>query len=151
MANEMAEHILLISCIDGRFFDAYGAFMDARKCASYYHCTLAGASLGCSDGCGHLYISEHLATVRKLAPIDTIIIADHRDCGAYRLGGESDEMHNHAKHIRHMARALRGMDAYAPNIRIEGVVFSLDGAWEAVDSSGPGTASPLRQERGGGS
>ena len=133
----MPTHILFITCIDGRLFDAYGTFMSEQNYDSYYQCTLAGSSLGCMGdnctlSCGYQYISTHLTTVKQLAPINKIIIADHKDCGAYRLSDESDDISNHTKHIKCVANALRGMDAFADDMTIEGVLFSLDGTWVKV-------------------
>lgn len=90
-ANRLAKgkvDALVLTCIDYRFVHVIPEFMRTNyPSLSYDHVILAGASLGVFTGIYPAWAStfwEHLEVAIALHGIHTVIILDHRDCGAYR-------------------------------------------------------------------
>jgi carbonic anhydrase len=90
-ANRLAKgkvDALVLTCIDYRFVHIIPEFMRKHyPSLSYDHTILAGASLGVFTGIYPAWAStfwEHLEVAIALHGINTVIILDHRDCGAYR-------------------------------------------------------------------
>jgi carbonic anhydrase len=79
---------LVLTCIDYRFVHVIHQYMHEHyPSLSYDHAILAGASLGVFAGIFPGWAStfwEHLEVAIDLHGIQTVIILDHRDCGAYR-------------------------------------------------------------------
>ncbi len=89
-ANRLAKgkvDALVLTCIDYRFVHVIPEFMHRHyPSLSYDHTILAGASLGVFAGIYPAWAStfwEHLEVAIALHGINTVIILDHRDCGAY--------------------------------------------------------------------
>lgn len=90
-ANRLAKgrvDALVLTCIDYRFVHVIPEYMrEHYPSLSYDHTILAGASLGVFTGIYPAWAStfwEHLEVAIALHGIHTVIILDHRDCGAYR-------------------------------------------------------------------
>ena len=90
-ANRLAKgrvDALVLTCIDYRFVHLIPEYMNKQYPGfSYDHTILAGASLGVFAGIYPAWAStfwEHLEVAIALHGIHTVIILDHRDCGAYR-------------------------------------------------------------------
>jgi len=90
-ANRLAKgkaDALVLTCIDYRFVHVIPQYMQEHyPSLSYDHTILAGASLGVFTGIYPAWAStfwEHLEVAIALHGIHTVIILDHRDCGAYR-------------------------------------------------------------------
>ena len=90
-ANRLAKgkvDALVLTCIDYRFVHVIPEYMNKHyPSLSYDHAILAGASLGVFTGIYPAWAStfwEHLEVAIALHGINTVIILDHRDCGAYR-------------------------------------------------------------------
>ena len=90
-ANRLAKgkvDALVLTCIDYRFVHVIPEFMRKHyPSLTYDHAILAGASLGVFTGIYPAWAStfwEHLEVAIALHGINTVIILDHRDCGAYR-------------------------------------------------------------------
>lgn len=90
-ANRLAKgrvDALVLTCIDYRFVHVVPEYMNKHyPSLSYDHAILAGASLGVFTGIYPAWAStfwEHLEVAIALHGIHTVIILDHRDCGAYR-------------------------------------------------------------------
>lgn len=79
---------LVLTCIDYRFVHVIPEYMrEHYPSFSYDHTVLAGASLGVFAGVYPSWAStfwEHLEVAIALHGIHTVIILDHRSCGAYR-------------------------------------------------------------------
>ena len=75
--------ILLLTCMDFRFFLTISEKMKGRK---YDHVVLAGAALGVVQGkylrWGKTFF-DHLGLAIHLHEIHTVIVMEHRECGAY--------------------------------------------------------------------
>ena len=86
---------LLLSCMDFRLMDDIERYMSGRGLRDKYdHVVLAGASLGAITDkypAWNKTFWEHLGIAIQLHHIHTVIVMDHRDCGAYKviLGAES--------------------------------------------------------------
>lgn len=74
--------ILLLTCMDFRFLLTIAEKMKGKK---YDHVVLAGAALGVVGGKEkwHDTFFDHLGLAIKLHKIHTVIVMEHRDCGAY--------------------------------------------------------------------
>ncbi|HKP80678.1 MAG TPA: carbonic anhydrase [Pyrinomonadaceae bacterium] len=74
---------LLLTCMDFRFFLKVSERMKGRK---YDHVILAGAALGVvqdkKEHWGKTFF-DHLGLAIELHEIHTVIVMEHRDCGAY--------------------------------------------------------------------
>ena len=96
-SHRVADHeaeILLLTCMDFRFFEKISRFMKRRGLAGDYdHVILAGAALGAvvkeepADPAWHQTFLDHLGLARKLHNIKGVIVLEHRDCGAYSEKG----------------------------------------------------------------
>jgi carbonic anhydrase len=83
--------VLLLTCMDFRFFVLIGREMAVRR-KRYDHVILAGAALGAvvekpPKPHWRQYFFEHLDLSWRLHHIERIIIMEHRGCGAYEEFG----------------------------------------------------------------
>ncbi|MBC8032293.1 MAG: hypothetical protein H7Z16_19575 [Pyrinomonadaceae bacterium] len=96
-ANSVADHeaeVLLLTCMDFRFFERIARFMKRRGLAGDYdHVILAGAALGAvvkekpANPAWHQTFFDHLGLAIKLHNIKGVMVLEHRDCGAYSEKG----------------------------------------------------------------
>ncbi|HKQ51775.1 MAG TPA: hypothetical protein VJT74_05355 [Pyrinomonadaceae bacterium] len=83
--------VVLLTCMDFRFFERVSKYMDdAGLTGKYYHLILAGAALGAvvpkepADPEWHKTFFDHLKLARTLDPqITRVIVLEHRGCKAY--------------------------------------------------------------------
>jgi carbonic anhydrase len=79
--------VLLLTCMDFRFFEQIAKVMkEADLDGRYDHVILAGAALGTvvpEKEHWHETFFDHLALAEKLHCVETVIVLEHRDCGAY--------------------------------------------------------------------
>jgi carbonic anhydrase len=131
---------LLLSCMDYRLIDDLVRFMDGQGLQNQYdHVILAGASLGVvNEGFSdwHLTFWQHLDVAIELHRIETVMVIDHRDCGAYRiaLGSAPDaspekEYEQHRNVMLEFAIQLRERH---PALGLETYLMALDGSVEPV-------------------
>lgn len=131
---------LLLTCMDYRLMDDIEQYMVGRGLDEKYdHIILAGASLGAVTDkfpAWNKTFWEHLDISIQLHNIPTVIVLDHRDCGAYKVILNTDlakdpkaETHTHATHLK----KLKGMigEKY-PQLKVETLLMALDGKVEAV-------------------
>lgn len=131
---------LLLSCMDFRLMDDIERYMTGRGLREKYdHVVLAGASLGATTArypAWNKTFWEHLDLAITLHRIRSVIVMDHRDCGAYKLilGAEhvkdpQIEKETHAAQLR----KLRGMirEKY-PDLEVETLLMALDGQVERI-------------------
>jgi len=135
-----ATDALLLSCMDFRLMDDIERYMSGRGLRDKYdHVVLAGASLGAITDkypAWNKTFWEHLDIAIKLHNIHTVIVMDHRDCGAYKviLGAEHAkdpkvEKDTHAAHLK----KLKGLiNEKYPKLKVETLLMALDGKVEAV-------------------
>jgi len=83
--------VLLLSCIDFRFFNLVQKYIDDRGLSDKFdHVILAGAELGAVVDFPpepklhwQQFFLEHLALSKQLHCIDRLVVLGHRNCGAY--------------------------------------------------------------------
>lgn len=131
---------LLLSCMDYRLTDKTEAYMESRGLKEDYdHLVLAGASLGALTDkypeWGKAF-RDQLGIAKTLHHIETVLVLDHRDCGAYKvfLGEEAvkdaaTETASHATYLRKLRAAIKGDH---PDLNVELGIMALDGTVEAV-------------------
>lgn len=135
-----AADALLLSCMDFRLMDDIGRYMSGRGLRDKYdHVVLAGASLGALTGkypAWNKTFWEHLDIAIKLHNIHTVIVMDHRDCGAYKviLGPEhardpGKEKDTHAAQLKKLKAMIN--EKY-PKLKVEMLLMALDGKVETV-------------------
>jgi carbonic anhydrase len=131
---------LLLSCMDYRLMDDVERYMSGRGLRDKYdHVILAGASLGAVTDkypAWNQTFWEHLDIAIKLHDIKTVIVMDHRDCGAYKviLGADSvkdakTEKDTHAVRLKQLKSAVNKKH---PTLAVETLIMSLDGKAEAI-------------------
>lgn len=131
---------LLLSCMDFRLMDNVERYMSERGLRDKYdHIVLAGASLGALTDkypAWNKTFWEHLDIAIKLHNIHTVMIMDHRDCGAYKviLGPEHAqeaklETETHATHLKKLQAQIA--EKY-PALKVEMLLMALDGKVEAI-------------------
>ena len=135
-----ATDALLLSCMDFRLMDDVERYMSGRGLRDKYdHVILAGASLGAVTAkypAWNQTFWEHLDIAISLHHIHTVIVMDHRDCGAYKviLGAEHAkdpkvERDTHAAQLK----KLKGLiNAKHPKLKVEMLLMALDGEVESI-------------------
>ncbi len=131
---------LLLSCMDYRLIDDIERYMAGRGMKNCYdHVILAGASLGAITDkfpAWNKTFWEHLDIAIKLHGIHTVMIMDHRDCGAYKviLGPDHTESaeREHATHRSQLARLRAMILERQPALKVETLLMGLDGRVEVV-------------------
>lgn len=132
---------LLLSCMDYRLVDDTERYMAARGMRERYdHVVLAGAALGAITSrfpAWNQTFWDHLDVAIQLHHIHTVIVLDHRDCGAYKVilgpahaADPALERDTHAGQLH----ALRAQIAQRyPALKVETLLMALDGSVEAVE------------------
>ncbi|HAS51819.1 MAG TPA: hypothetical protein DCS21_08805 [Gammaproteobacteria bacterium] len=131
---------LLLSCMDYRLIDDIAKYMDSRGLTDQYdHVILAGAALGAltkNFKDWNKTFWDHLKVSIDLHQINSVILMDHRDCGAYKVILKADfakdallEERVHGKHLRELAQAIRKR---YPKLEIEMLLMNLDGTVQTV-------------------
>lgn len=130
----------MISCMDYRLADNVHGLMSALGMTDRYdHIVLAGASAGViSDQFAdwHDTFWSHLEVAVQLHGIHSVIVVDHRDCGAYKIAFGEDhvqdrdlEMQVHADVVRQLRAALAERK---PELGFEAYLMSLNGTAEII-------------------
>lgn len=131
---------LLLSCMDYRLIDDIAHYMDGRGLTDQYdHVILAGASLGAltkNFKDWNQTFWDHLKVSIDLHQINSVILMDHRDCGAYKVILKADfakdpllEERVHGKYLRELAQAIRKR---YPKLEIEMLLMNLDGTVQTI-------------------
>jgi carbonic anhydrase len=131
---------LLLSCMDYRLMDEIERYMLRRGLYhNYDHIVLAGASLGAITDKYPAWSNtfwDHLDLSVKLHNIHTVMVLDHRDCGAYReLLGQDYSKNTQRETAIHtnMQTKLKNMiiNKY-PDIQVETLLMNLNGEVEVT-------------------
>lgn len=133
---------LLLSCMDYRLMDDVERYMSGRGLRDKYdHIVLAGASLGAVTDkypAWNQTFWEHLDIAIKLHDIKSVIVMDHRDCGAYKVilgaapvANPAIEKDTHAVQLK----KLKGLiNKKYPKLSVEMLLMSLDGKVETISA-----------------
>jgi carbonic anhydrase len=131
---------LVLSCMDYRLMDDVETFMGKRGMRNKYdHIVLAGASLGAVQDRYPAWSKtfwEHLDIALKLHNVHTVVIIDHRDCGAYKviLGEDlaKDRDRETEVHAQHLARLGAAIKKRHPRLEVELHLMALDGSVQNI-------------------
>lgn len=131
---------LLLSCMDYRLMDDIEKYMSGRGLRDKYdHVILAGASLGAVTDkypAWNQTFWEHLDIAIKLHDIRSVIIMDHRDCGAYKviLGADAvkDAKTEQDTHVVRLKQLKAAINKKHPKLAVEMLIMALDGKAEAI-------------------
>jgi carbonic anhydrase len=135
-----ATDALLLSCMDFRLMADIERYMSGRKLRGKYdHIVLAGASLGALTdqypAWGKTFW-EHLDIAIKLHGIHTVIVMDHRDCGAYKVilgpGHAKDPKTEKDVHAAQLRKLKAQIAQKYPKLKVEMLLMALDGKVEAI-------------------
>ncbi|GFE69629.1 hypothetical protein CFPU101_22390 [Chroococcus sp. FPU101] len=127
--------VLVLSCIDYRFFENEQIFLNDKNLAHQYDWTaLAGASLALS-GFPHSEDAtafwDQLAISEKLHHIKKVIIIDHQDCGAYAQKIDTNLSKNPEQekqiHRQYLSQAYQEILTRYPQLEIELYFATLAG------------------------
>lgn len=135
-----ATEALLLSCMDFRLVDDTERYMSGRGLRDKYdHIVLAGASLGALTDkypAWNATFWEHLDVAITLHQIHTMIVMDHRDCGAYKVVLGEDFSKDRAKetaiHTEKLKELQKRISAKYPKLEVELLLMSLDGKVEKI-------------------
>lgn len=135
---------LLLSCMDYRLMDEVERYMLRRGLYhNYDHIVLAGASLGAITEKYPAWSRtfwDHLDLAVDLHQIHTVMVMDHRDCGAYKvLLGEDyskDIERETAEHTVRLIQLKKMINKKYPKIEVETLLMGLNGEVELIPTSG---------------
>jgi carbonic anhydrase len=131
---------LVLSCMDYRLMDDIETFMGKRGMRNKYdHIVLAGAALGAVQDKYPAWSKtfwEHLDIAIQLHHIHTVVIIDHRDCGAYKviLGDDlaKDRERETEVHAQHLARLGAAIKKKHAGLEVELHLMALDGSVQTI-------------------
>jgi hypothetical protein len=126
---------LVVTCIDYRLVDDAVRFFDGLHMTNKYdQVSLAGAALA---GVSPMFPSsnaafwDQLALAKKLHGIETLIVLDHRDCGAYKAAfGDKFASEGTAESQQHklvMLEVEAKLGKTLPGLGFQGYLMALDG------------------------
>ena len=139
-ARAASTDALLLSCMDYRLMDDIERYMSGRGLRDKYdHIVLAGASLGAITDkypAWNETFWEHLDIAISLHDIRTVILLDHRDCGAYKviLGEQrvADARTEKDTHVVQLKQLKSQINTKHPKLAVEMLLMSLDGKVESI-------------------
>ena len=141
--------VLLLTCIDFRFFHKVAEYIDAAGLSGKFdHVILAGAELGAVVDFPpepklhwQQFFLEHLALSKDLHSISRVVVLGHRDCGAYKkfkvLPDHPTPDEERAAHKQHADRLEELIHRFHPKLTVEKYLLSL----------GSAPADPLKMQR----
>ena len=132
--------VLLLSCMDFRLMDEIEHYMTKRGLRNKYdHVVLAGASLGAVTDkfpAWNKTFWEHLDIAIKLHNIHTVMVMDHRDCGAYKVvvGPEhaKDKATETAAHAKQLGALRAQLVEKHQKLKVETLLMAIDGKVEKI-------------------
>lgn len=134
--NHDAE-VLLVTCIDFRFFHKVAEFIESRKLSHKFdHVILAGAELGAvvdfpPDPKLHWqqFFLEHLALSKSLHNIKKVLVLGHRDCGAYKkfkvLPDNPEPKEERAAHTEQANKLEALVKRFHPELMVDKFLLNL--------------------------
>lgn len=131
---------LAITCMDYRLVDDAVTFFGAQHLTGDYdQVSLAGASLaGVPDKFpkSNAAFWEHIGIAKQLHHIKKVIVVDHRDCGAFKVGFGKDFKADHdgeTSQHKHVMEQVKAHLAQAhPDLTAEFYLMGVDGKTERV-------------------
>jgi len=131
---------LAITCIDYRLVDDAVNFFNGQKLTNDYdQVSLAGASLaGVPEKFpkSNAAFWEHIGIAKQLHSIKKLIVVDHRDCGAFKVGFgkdyKSDRAGETAQHKSVMEQVKAQLAKTHPDLAYEAWLMDVNGKTERV-------------------
>jgi hypothetical protein len=131
---------LVVTCIDYRLVDDATRYFDSLHMThTYDQVSLAGAALA---GVSPMFPSsnaafwDQLALAKKLHDVKSLIVLDHRDCGAYKAAfGKKFASERKAENEQHKSVMLQVKAKLAktfPDLGFRGYLMALDGTAEKL-------------------
>jgi carbonic anhydrase len=131
---------LLLTCMDYRVMDDAEHYMAGRGMRNKYdHIVLAGSSLGAITDKYPAWKQtfwDHLDIAIKLHDIKTVMLLDHRDCGAYKLilgaakvADAKIEKETHAVQLKELKSQIGKKH---PKLAVEMLLMGLDGKVDVI-------------------
>ena len=126
---------LILSCIDFRFVDDAGYYMNIKgNCNNYDQFVLAGASLGYNGIDGYenwiLCCNQHIELSHELHEISEMTIFDHLNCSAYKLEYTSEQLAGDGEfnlHVENLNKAEKTLkEKYSFLEKVNKIIFDLD-------------------------
>jgi hypothetical protein len=139
---------LILTCVDWRFIDDYVVVLDQLHLTQDYdQFILAGSSLSFTNDPSptgadkdldivtfqKAYV-DHLLLLLNLHSINTIIVIDHEDCGAYKVYYGEDSKETHIRNVKTFLKKIRRVlkDKHECNFEYIGYYITLDAKLEQV-------------------
>jgi hypothetical protein len=141
--------VLLLTCIDFRFFHKVAQHIEAARLSGKFdHVIIAGAELGAVVDFPptpklhwQQFFLEHLGLSKELHNIKKVLVLGHRDCGAYKKFGVLSENPTPdvelAAHKHHADRLQSLVKRFHADLDVETYLLDL----------GPAPADPLKMIR----
>ncbi len=131
---------MLLSCIDPRIVDPVYDYMRHRGLdGNYSQFVFAGAAVGVEAPAFASWREtfwDNLATSIQLHKVSRVIAIDHRDCGAAKIAYGANSIATPEAETATHRRVLTAFKAEVkqrhPDLRVEGLLMSLDGAVEVL-------------------
>jgi len=130
----------VLACIDPRLQKPVWDYLAGRRLTGEYsQFTIAGAAIGAvaprfSDW--HKTFWDNLGTSIELHSVPTVIVINHRDCGAARVAyGDAaiaDRATETRTHREVFAQFRRELARHHPNLNVETLLMDLDGKYEVM-------------------
>ena len=126
---------LILSCIDFRFVDDAGYYMNIKgNCNNYDQFVLAGASLGYNGISGYenwiLCCNQHINLSYELHGISEITIFDHLNCGGYKLEYTPEQLEGDGEfnlHVENLNKAEKTLkEKYSFLEKVNKIIFDLN-------------------------
>ncbi|MFN5514555.1 MAG: carbonic anhydrase [Cyanobacteriota bacterium] len=138
-ASPRQAQALILSCIDFRFIQPEQGFLTQKLDGPYDWVSLAGAALALT-GFPHPADAEafwdQLDLSCRLHQIQTVIILDHQDCGAYasRIDPQlsRDPHREYETHRRYLRQARGEIQRRYPELRVELYFVTLESEFRSV-------------------
>ncbi len=135
MANSLIKRYeaMVLSCIDPRFQSKVHSYLKRNKLSGKYSSfTIAGAGIGVTHKKfkkWHFTFWDNLRTSIKLHGINTLIVINHKDCGAAKIVNAKKKFNSIIEHKIHKQSFImikKKLKKEFPDIKIKFKILSLN-------------------------
>lgn len=123
---------IVFTCIDWRLHPCVEELLKERY-GAFDLCVTAGAAKGFSDPVARDFLLSQIEISQKLHNSDTVVLAMHRDCGAYGGSGAfADKEAEFAHHSKILEETAGLTKSRFPELKLEKFFIDLeekDGEW----------------------
>lgn len=111
--NSHQAQVLMVRCMDFRFQEAFNKFLEARN---FRGCDVVGIAGGVLD---YGQVEKHVEIAVKLHQVETVVLVNHRHCGAYGQELQADPEKELAKHKADLLTVGQKIKAQYPHLEVE--------------------------------